>query len=270
MNLLRRSLLNIVYVFSAAALLVIVLLWSLYYSTMPASAHMPVPRQQGTIPTATAVLTATKDNTLYETNNGNASNGAGTFFFVGTNGEDTIRRGLLYFDLAAQLPADATILSATLQLHMSRSNDGSPVSVGLYRATSDWGEGSSAASGNQGQGAAAAAGDATWLHTFHDTALWETPGGDFVPTATVTSTVGDIGLYTWASLDLVDELQQWLNEPSTNHGWVLVGDESVASTAKRFSSRENGTSTNQPQLTILYQSATIQQTSIYLPLIQNE
>lgn len=256
-------------VVAAAVGLIFSLLFMLQLTTSVAHAGVLTPQRQGTIPIATAILTPTKDNTLYESTAGEVSNGAGAYFFVGNTGGSSARRGLLAFDLADKLPAGATILSATLQLHMSRTSGG-PVAIGLHRATAAWGEGTSSAAGNQGQGAAATAGDATWLHAFHDTTFWQTPGGDFVPTATVTTTVNDTGFYTWTSPALVSELQQWLADSTTNHGWVLLGEEDASSTTKRFATRENNMAAHRPQLTILYQGISSGQISIYLPIVQNE
>ncbi|HRW07525.1 MAG TPA: DNRLRE domain-containing protein [Caldilineaceae bacterium] len=229
-------------------------------------------KEHGTLPptviTRTVVLTPTKDNTLYENNDGATSNGIGAFFFVGKTAGGSIRRGLMAFDMAGSLPPGATVVSASVQLQMSKTSGGA-ATVGLHRALADWGEGTSDASGNEGQGAAATTGDATWLHTFYDTALWQTPGGDFVPTATVSTTVDGIGSYTWASTPtLVAEVQGWLTTPANNFGWVVVGDESANGTAKRFTARESGAAANRPQLTVVYTVTETALSNIYLPIIQ--
>src|SRR4030095_14498372 len=45
------------------------------------------------------------------------------------------------------------------------------------------------------------------------------------------------------------DVQSWLNDSSINFGWLMLGDESTGSTAKRFDTRE---SANPPVLTIEY------------------
>ncbi|MEZ4675901.1 MAG: DNRLRE domain-containing protein [Caldilineaceae bacterium] len=229
-------------------------------------------KEHGTLPptviTRTVVLTPTKDNTLYENNDGATSNGIGAFFFVGKTAGGSIRRGLLAFDMAGSLPPGATVVSASVQLQMSKTSGGA-ATVGLHRALADWGEGTSDASGNEGQGAAATTGDATWLHTFYDTALWPTPGGDFAPTATASTSVDGVGFYTWASTPaLVAEVQQWAETPAANFGWIVIGDESTNGTAKRFTARESSTAANRPQLTVVYMITGTQQSVIYLPTIR--
>ncbi|HEU5108731.1 MAG TPA: hypothetical protein VFT95_09260, partial [Micromonosporaceae bacterium] len=46
--------------------------------------------------------------------------------------------------------------------------------------------------------------------------------------------------------------QSWLDDPATNFGWMLVGDESRPQTAKRFDSREIDDPLLQPALEIVY------------------
>ena len=117
----------------------------------------------------------------------------------------------------------------------------------------DWGESTSKASRNEGGGTGAASGDATWLHRFFDTERWSTPGGDYSATISASTSVANAGDYTWESTSqLVDDVQSWLDDPSTNAGWILVGDESQNQTTKRFDSRENAIAANRPVLTIVF------------------
>jgi hypothetical protein len=98
-------------------------------------------------------LDASQDNTLYESATGALSNGSGQAFFVGRTNQASasIRRGLLAFDIAGNVPADATILAVTLTLNVSRANFSSPAtSVGLHRVLASWGEGASDADANEG------------------------------------------------------------------------------------------------------------------------
>jgi hypothetical protein len=128
--------------------------------------------------------------------------------------------------------------------------------VSLHRVLADWGEGTSDAAGNEGQGAPATPNDATWTHRFFNTSTWSTPGGDFVATASATRVVNDIGLYTWKSAGMRDDVQAWVNSPATNFGWELLGNETAPSTAKRFDSSEDLSSPAHPQLTVYYRVPT--------------
>ena len=106
-----------------------------------------------------AFLNAAADNTLYHVNDGTVSNGSGGSFFAGTTLiGNSIRRGLIRFDLSG-LPQDAQITTVRLTMHMSRSVSLSqPVS--LHKASGSWGEGASNAPGEGGAGDVASEGDA--------------------------------------------------------------------------------------------------------------
>jgi hypothetical protein len=194
----------------------------------------------------------TKDNTLYENAEGLISNGSGQNFFVGKTGSNAIRRGVVTFDIA-RIPAGSRVTGATLTLHMSREPAvGGPETIELHRLLADWGEGASDALANEGGGAAASPGDATWIHTFSDALLWSSPGGDFSPNVSASQAVDEIGFYSWSGPALVADVQSWLDSPQANFGWILIGNEGVATTAKRFDTRENIDTSFRPTLSVQY------------------
>ncbi len=43
-----------------------------------------------------------------------------------------------------------------------------------------------------------------------------------------------------------------LDDPSTNFGWIVIGNEETIQTAKRFDSREVSQAGRRPRLTITY------------------
>lgn len=206
------------------------------------------------LPTGTAAETITlkpiKDTTLYEHALGTLGNGAGERFLVGLTRGGRIRRGLVAFDVAGSVPAGATIDSARLRLRMSRTQVGART-IRLHRVLHDWGEGTSNASGQEGRGTGARPGDATWIHTFYDTSLWTSVGGDFAETVSASRDVSGIGFYAWTGEQLGSDIQSMLDDPSNNFGWILIGDETRRS-AKRFDSREHPTLSNHPRLIIEY------------------
>jgi hypothetical protein len=51
---------------------------------------------------------------------------------------------------------------------------------------------------------------------------------------------------------MVADAQSWLDAPSSNHGWILVGDEDGSNTSKRFVSREGADAALRPQLVVTY------------------
>jgi hypothetical protein len=197
-------------------------------------------------------IISSKDNTLYEVKFGVLSNGAGNHFFCGRTGTDAIRRGLLLFDVASAVPAGSTVNSVTLTLRMSQSNNAPTTMCGIHRVQQHWGEEDSIAEGGEGSGALALPGDATWLHTFFDTQIWNNEGGDFDPDPLATQSVAGVGFYSWSSPALTALVQQWVQDPSQNFGLLLHGDETFFPSAKRFDTREIPTVANRPKLLINY------------------
>ncbi len=186
----------------------------------------------------TVELLPSKDNTLYQTVNGSLSNGAGVSIFSGRTAMGPDRRAVLAFDLDGVVPAGHIVTGATLRLYMAQTIVGAtPISA--HALLADWGEGTSnAMDGNGGGGTASQPGDATWIHTFFPDAFWENEGGDFVPDASATTTVGGLGFYDWTSDALLADVNAWLADPGSNFGWIMINNAGGVPTAKRFSSRE--------------------------------
>lgn len=196
---------------------------------------------------------ADQDGSLYQTDDGSLSNGAGTGIFAGrTNVGGVLRRGVIHFPVETYVPAGATITNATLALYLTRASaSDEPVSV--HRLLVSWGEGASVAELQGGQGAPSVDGDATWIHRFWDSEPWDNPGGDFDSTASATTDVGILSdRFEWTSDGLVDDVQRWIDDPATNFGWLLVGNEDEVQTAKRFRSRENLVEDQRPELILEY------------------
>lgn len=202
---------------------------------------------------ADVILDPARDNTLFEDPAGELSNGAGQFLFAGMTRDTLSRRALVHFDVAGGgIPAGSVIDSVQLVLRMDRTIVGD-IDVAIHRVTANWGEGASDADFAEGTGAQSETGDATWIHRFYDTDPWTTPGGDFDPVASATQTVGDeVRTYAWGSTArMVGDVQGWLDQPTSNFGWIIIADESTHTTAKRFGSREEA-SANRPKLRIFY------------------
>jgi hypothetical protein len=195
-----------------------------------------------------------KDNTLYEyvEVDGDRSNALGHHFFTGDIVENELRRGVLAFDIAGSIPPGSTIIAVTLSLNMSRTLSNTARTTDLHKLLADWGEGTSMAPEPEGQGAPATPGDATWRHRFFDTIFWAAQGGDFSVTVSASQSVGPVGQYTWSSTQMVADVQSWLDNPASNFGWIVLGDEATPGSAKRFDTRE---SASPPVLTIEYISA---------------
>jgi len=194
-------------------------------------------------------LTPSRDTSIYAANTAN-SNGAGTNLFSGATSNGAVQRALLTFDIATAIPPGSQIDAATLQVQIN-SLPPQPAGAGiftLHRGLTDWGEGSSNSTG--GSGAPATSGDATWINNFFPDTTWNTPGGDFTPTASATTDTGaTTGLFSFSSAALAADVELWSATPASNCGWFLIGGTENRST-RRFSSRETTTAANRPALTI--------------------
>jgi len=196
-----------------------------------------------------------KDNTLIDIPSSldTNSNGIGPYFFVGRVGASTgfRRRAVLHFDIVSMLPSNAIIDSVKFHLYMSQAPNNQPQTFSIKKLTADWGEGNSSANG--GTGATAQIGDATWIHSFYNQQIWNQAGGDFDSLSLQTFVVADTGHYQIiGNSTLVNLIQDWQGQPSTNFGWIIIGNETTPSSTKRFSSRENSQATERPQLDIWY------------------
>jgi len=201
----------------------------------------------------TVVLVADRDNTLYQSATGALSNGSGIHMFAGRNGPtggNITLRGLLHFDVAGAIPTEATIDAVSLTLTVTTPFRGARAGdIDLHRVTSNWGEGASVGSMGEAGGAAAQTDDATWLHTFFATSLWQSPGGDFAETTSASFPVAASGTQTWEGPpELVADVQAWLDQPEQNFGWIFMSVPESGS-ALRFDTRHAGAA-NRPMLEI--------------------
>ena len=58
----------------------------------------------------------------------------------------------------------------------------------------------------------------------------------FAASASASQSVNALGSYSWTSSQMISDVQNWLDNPATNYGWILLGNESVGQTAKQFAS----------------------------------
>ncbi|MFT3753091.1 MAG: DNRLRE domain-containing protein [Paludibacter sp.] len=206
--------------------------------------------------TVVTTIRSSKDNTLIQTADGSKSNGK-NIINVGTTGQATginIRRGLVAFDLSS-VPASTIIDSAKLVMSYSTGTASTDISLEVHKMDADWGEGTSSSTG--GVGANSSTNNATWLHTFYNTALWATPGGDFDSNAaSIQSVLSTDVSATFRGRELTKNVQDWITNPTSNYGWLLKStNETLASIVVKFNSRETAYAEDlKPTLFVYYQS----------------
>lgn len=199
-----------------------------------------------------ATLVAHQDTTMYA-DDGNRSNGSGTFLFAGSMFFGGDCRALVSFDLSG-IPQGSTITEVNLRLHISEARPGSPpATITAHRVFGAWGEGGSNAGLPGDDGAPAQAGDATWTMRVFPNTPWNGHGGDF---SGFESSMGDAGetdtSFTIPSTPaFVADVQEWLDTPATNNGWVLIGPQTLIG-GRRFHSRESSLPATRPTLVVTY------------------
>ncbi|MDR0612227.1 MAG: DNRLRE domain-containing protein [Dysgonamonadaceae bacterium] len=209
-------------------------------------------------------LTADRDNTIYynhdeESYSDSLSNGSGGSFVAGTvNTPNYYRRALIHFDLSRL--AGGTVDSVVLKIHAQQNarHDETARHFTLHKLNQEWKQGDSEAA-DPGRGTQAQTNDATWKWSVYPNSLWTTEGGNFVETAsattgTLTDDLLDVDVFWRSSVSVNEQMktdvQNWINNPSTNFGWLIKGIEGTdLRKATMFYSRE---SANKPTLTVYY------------------
>ncbi len=178
---------------------------------------------------ATANITPGADTTLAQDFPDNSS-GVCDSLFAGNsdNGIGFAKRALLRFDLSS-IPPGSIINSVTLGMAVTRGSNHVDSTFTLHRVTSSWVEGT-AGCGTRGggQGEPTAGGGTTW-NTM--------PGFGASSGSTLINTTSPVWNSTAA---MVSDVQGWLDNAATNNGWILIGDETIPTSTRRFDSREGG------------------------------
>jgi len=218
----------------------------------------------------TVTLDVIKDTSIFNNLAGNSVEkdygaGGSQLLRVGYSAsEDAYGRTLVQFDLSS-LPSTAIIDSVLLKFSAGKSGT-NPPKIYVYRLTQSWTEGTTTEGcvyygSCQPMGAPVAPDgtDATWINTSNLSNPWNAPGGTFVasPSATSSDLYATVDQFT--SSGLMDDVAQWIADPSTNFGWILKVDEPTVLTPgslKRYVSREAILDPNypaeKPKLIVVY------------------
>jgi len=153
---------------------------------------------------------------------------------------DGSRRALIRFQMPS-LPADITITQAVLRLYVAyASTPAYPMQVRLFRIHKMWLES-----------------DVTWREAVM-AQPWELPGCDHVPLdrAGTPSAQGQMdSAGQWLAFDLTSDVTAWRNDPTANHGVILIGagDHTIQ---YNLASSEYPQLSYRPELCITYLEAT--------------
>lgn len=200
-------------------------------------------------------LSPMADTSIYSDGNGaydNRSDGKSDYVWVSTLQSGVKRRFLMRFDLSG-IPPGSQVQSVSLRLYERLSRDTHHVS--LHRLNAPWAE-AQTNGGGSGAGVVASPGDTTWSHRVFPLQTWAVPGGDFVSipsAATLMATAP--GFYTFTSLQagsaqMRQDVQDWVNTPTNNQGWIFIGNEVLLQSAKQIASRETADASVRPLLIV--------------------
>lgn len=165
------------------------------------------------------------------------ANGSGSHLFIGATAAGFTGRARARFDLS-DVPPGSTVRSASLRGVIDRIANGAPDDsvASLHRLLASWGEGTSGSGGGNGGGEVAVPGDVTWTQRYYSATSpqdWSTPGGDFAAESASIPMVST-GAFVWTSTpEMLADIQGWVNDPSSTHGWLIRGSEAMTRTAKR-------------------------------------
>jgi len=183
---------------------------------------------------AIAVINPSQDNTVAEDFPDNSS-GACDSIYSGSTDLPAARRALMQFDIAGQIPAGSIINSVSLSMTVTRGSNHVDSTFSLHPLNAVWTEGTEGCGVRGGGQGEPSTGGVTW-NTM--------PGFGGTSGDTLVNNTSPVWSSTAA---MVSDVQDWLDNPGTNYGWVLTGDEANSTTTRRFDSREGGSA---PVLTV--------------------
>jgi len=150
-------------------------------------------------------------------------------------------RALLKFNVAASIPTNATVTSAALTMTVVQAPTTTDLWFNLHKVLQDWSESV-----------------VTWTNRLSPTAPWSAPGGaealDYSSSVTQSNLITGTGTFTFASNpDLVADVQDWVSNPVSNSGWILICEqEDLERSVRKFASRETSNATNRPSLEVQF------------------
>lgn len=187
-------------------------------------------------------LSVTSDTHIIDGANADNNCGANGSVHGGTAGNGTTRRGLYQFDLSA-IPAGAVVTSVVFDVSVVGVPAGVTCPVGadstfqLHALTAGWVEGVQVGQ----NGAGAAPGETTWNSRFHGSTTWTNAGGDFDSNVLAATFVSVAQGYSWTGSLLLATVQNWILNPTANHGLLMKSDsEGTGCSARQFGGREGG------------------------------
>ena len=205
------------------------------------------------------------DDTFINQGNPDNNNGATLSLFTGTDGHGGVMRGLVRFGLPAGLRGRVTVTGVQLAMVVEALGNGTlgtPATVSLQAVSEAWSQGNgfggAPSAFTVGQQCGGSVVGATWNQpNCTSAAAWGTAGGTVAAAVSGQASTSGVplgGQVVWSSTangQMIADVQGWIDDPTSNHGWRLASStEGAPAQAQRFSSRE--TTSAAPALVVTY------------------
>ncbi|MBT8116562.1 MAG: multicopper oxidase domain-containing protein, partial [Gammaproteobacteria bacterium] len=178
---------------------------------------------------ATTIINPGQDNTVAEELPDNSSGVCDSVFAGNTDqGVGSARRALMQFDIAGAIPPGSIINSVTLSMTVTRGSNHVDSIFTVHPNNSAWVEGVDGCGVRGGGQGVPSTGGVTWNTR---------PANGGASASTLINNTSPVWNSTPA---LVSDVQGWLGSPASNFGWVVIGDETISTSSRRFDSREGG------------------------------
>lgn len=171
---------------------------------------------------------------------------------LGSNAGNALRRALLRFEVAGQVPLGARVTSATLTFNLVREPLAPEDSLfQLRKILRPWKET-----------------QVTWNVPAKDTPPWDGSGcagtNDVSAVVSGSVAISSPGVYVIPTTPgMVADVQGWLDNPFANDGWLLRSDTEAPFTARHIATRESGAAA--PVLTVEFTPAPVLRDWALLP-----
>mmetsp|Transcript_39255 Transcript_39255/g.47185 ORF Transcript_39255/g.47185 Transcript_39255/m.47185 type:complete len:337 (+) Transcript_39255:25-1035(+) len=188
----------------------------------------------------------------------------GERFMIGST-KNGIRRGFLKFlvdDEEDIFPSDAKVECTEIRLFVAQNDEERRTvpapQIELHQVVSDWKTtGKNNLQLNGLNGGTANTGDTTWKYSSYPSIEWENKGGDFSQNVLAeTIAAGDLHWYG-KTRAMAEVVQGWINDASTNYGFILISSDEDRLVLPGSYSRYNGIESEPeliPRLIVTYTS----------------
>lgn len=155
-----------------------------------------------------------------------------------------IQRPLIQFDISV-IPAGAQITKAELKFYVTYQAYGdtnTPLNTTMYQLTRQWSET-----------------EATWNQAANG-ASWGAPGADGIPHDHMPNAIATLQIQPTDRMrpityDVTQAVQDWTNDPSSNHGLIIIGGPPISSkvTGYYLASSNTTVASQRPRLDVTYE-----------------